>query len=202
MYEVEPKLESGIAGEFEHRRARFAPFPLSLGRWRCFLATSERQDERFLHPHPRPDTRSCVTGERSNLGEAARANVSENWRVKVRSAAEAADTGSIVCWKSVSAQRSDQVRYVPKLVFINRIWLSSLRGHRAKKISDFAPCGLAPISNDVRRLAAPSSPYRLSTYWQEAVCRQGRCRSCFSRVGAAVCATGNRPAFLRDEHFS
>jgi hypothetical protein len=56
---------------------------------------------------------SCVTGRRSNLSEAARANVRENWRAKGLLCEETADTRSIACRKSVTGQRSNQLNYVP-----------------------------------------------------------------------------------------
>src|SRR5882672_4775284 len=56
---------------------------------------------------------SCVTGRRSNLSEAARANVRENWRAKGE---ETADTRSIVCRQSETGQRSNQLNYESCLV--------------------------------------------------------------------------------------
>ena len=55
---------------------------------------------------------SCVTGRRSNLSEAARANLRENWRAKGVLCEEVADTRSIVCRKSVTGQRSNHLNHV------------------------------------------------------------------------------------------
>jgi len=50
-----------------------------------------------------------VTGRFSNLSEAARANVRENWRAKGVLSEENADARSIVCRKSVTGQRSNRL---------------------------------------------------------------------------------------------
>jgi hypothetical protein len=39
-------------------------------------------------------------------------------------------------------------------------------------------------------MAAPSFPYRLQTYWQEAVCSEADAGAAFSSMEAAVCGDG------------
>src|SRR5437879_417472 len=57
---------------------------------------------------------SCVTGRRSNLSEAARAVCKrEVGGLKVCSARKQRIPRSIVCRKSVTGQRSNQLNYVP-----------------------------------------------------------------------------------------